>query len=345
MTTSRSPSVRPESVSRRQTLLPETESGDLPRQPPLLPDQPEEEAPRTPLPRRESWRPSEPEGSRASEKFPAPGGEGEAAMIEEERSAERRLRVRVRNVKGAEGQAEKRLMVYCPEKHRMLALEECEECPQFEGVSLDPTDRDSFLVCRMGEEYEVMDETLWGSTDLPSVPEVTIPEPSDRVTVEQIMTKAVVCVDASMSLETLTAILLDHGISGVPVVDEDRRPIGMISKSDLVRQNYEDGMGREMEEIIIESPETGFEYELGPGFHAQRIAKATVGEIMMPISFTVPRDASLARAAGLMAFEGVHRVPVVDGDGKVVGILSSLDILRWLAMESGYRTSFDVSGV
>jgi CBS domain-containing protein len=234
-------------------------------------------------------------------------------------------------------------MVYCPEKHRMIAIEDCEECSQFEGVSLDSTERDSFLVCRASREQEPMDEDLWGSTDLPTLPEVTIPGPSDRVTVTEVMTKDVLCVDMTMSLETLTALLLENGISGVPVVDEQRRPIGMISKSDLVRQHFDSDMGREMDDFVIQSPETGFEYELGPGFHAERIAKATVGEVMMPIAFTVPERASLARAAGLMAFEGVHRVPVVDARGRVVGILSSLDVLRWLASEAGYRQLDDLA--
>lgn len=247
-----------------------------------------------------------------------------------------RLRVRARKTGETEGSANKRLMVYCPKQHRMLALEECELCADYGGVSLDPTDRDSFLICRRSGESAADDETLWGSADLPTLPEVTIPEPSGRVRVAELMTRNVMCVEPSMSLETLTTLLLEHGISGAPVIDEDRRPIGMISKSDLVRQHYESEMGLELEDFTIESPETGFEYQLGPGFHAQRITRQTVGEVMMPLSFTVPETASLARAAGLMAFEGIHRVPVVDRKGRVVGILSTLDVLRWLAGQSGY---------
>lgn len=52
--------------------------------------------------------------------------------------------------------------------------------------------------------------------------------------------------------------------------------------------------------------------------------------------FTLPESASLSKAAALMAFEGVHRLPILSNDGKVVGILSALDVLRWLAKQQGY---------
>ncbi len=56
----------------------------------------------------------------------------------------------------------------------------------------------------------------------------------------------------------------------------------------------------------------------------------------MPKAFTLPASATLSRAAALMAFEGIHRVPVVSTDGRVVGIVSSLDVARWLARNDGY---------
>jgi CBS domain-containing protein len=70
---------------------------------------------------------------------------------------------------------------------------------------------------------------------------------------------------------------------------------------------------------------------VGPG--------ATVGDIMTPVTFTLTEDASVSRAAALMAFERVHRVPVVDAGGKVVGIVSALDVLGWLGREDGYVVS------
>jgi CBS domain-containing protein len=50
----------------------------------------------------------------------------------------------------------------------------------------------------------------------------------------------------------------------------------------------------------------------------------------------LPETASLGQAAALMALERIHRVPIVSGDGRVVGIISTLDISQWLAEQGGY---------
>ena len=60
-----------------------------------------------------------------------------------------------------------------------------------------------------------------------------------------------------------------------------------------------------------------------------------VRDIMTSVSFTLHEDQSLSKASALMAYEGIHRLPVVDAAGKVVGLLSSLDILHWLACKTG----------
>ena len=115
----------------------------------------------------------------------------------------------------------------------------------------------------------------------------------------------VVCVTPELDIEALMAVLLEHQIGGVPVVDHSGAPLGVVSKTDVVRACHDGQRG------------------------------ITVGEIMMPLAFALPADSSVARAAALMAIEGVHRVLVVD-DGAVVGILSSLDVLGWLGETAGY---------
>jgi CBS domain-containing protein len=60
---------------------------------------------------------------------------------------------------------------------------------------------------------------------------------------------------------------------------------------------------------------------------------------MMPFTISVASRAPITMAAALMSIEGVHRVPVVAPSGAVVGIVSALDILRFLAEADGYRAS------
>ena len=90
-------------------------------------------------------------------------------------------------------------------------------------------------------------------------------------------------------------------MSGLPVVNNWGRAIGVVSKTDLV------------------------ENEITSARDRRRVA-----DIMMPLVFALPPDASIAQAAALMAYEGVHRVIVVDRGGYVVGVVSSLDIARWV---------------
>lgn len=122
------------------------------------------------------------------------------------------------------------------------------------------------------------------------------------------MRSPVVCVEPHQEARALCGVFMEHGISGAPVVDSFGRPVGMVSKTDVVRWNCERSGVRE----------------------------PTVAELMVPKPVCVKSSESIARAAAVMAFEGVHRVPIVDGSGHIVGIVSSIDVLAWLAREHGY---------
>lgn len=57
---------------------------------------------------------------------------------------------------------------------------------------------------------------------------------------------------------------------------------------------------------------------------------------MVCISFMLAETVSLSRAAALMAYEQVHRLPVVSTERRVVGVISALDVAGWLARNDGY---------
>ncbi|MGE0547167.1 MAG: response regulator [Kofleriaceae bacterium] len=108
------------------------------------------------------------------------------------------------------------------------------------------------------------------------------------------------------SADTLTNLLLERGAGGVSVVDDDERVVGMVTRSDLLRARTETELDR------------------------------AVDDVMTPFAFSMPADAPLTRAAALMAHEGVHRLVVTDGDRRPVGMVTSLDIMRWVAREAGF---------
>jgi CBS domain-containing protein len=146
-----------------------------------------------------------------------------------------------------------------------------------------------------------------------------------NTSVRHIMTSPVILARADTSVEAIAEIMFAKSISAVPVVDDQNRPIGIVSKTDLLRVRHEEGDTEEQN--TVGDPETGM--------HQER-ARATAGEVMTPMVFSVRAETPVATAAALMAQERIHRVPVVSATGEVVGILSALDVLEWLARGAGY---------
>ena len=140
----------------------------------------------------------------------------------------------------------------------------------------------------------------------------------------EVMTRSVVAVRPEMSLEEVTEVFLARSISGAPVIDDAGRPIGVVSKTDLLRAAHDAGDSGELEDVVEH------------GYHVHAMSVPRVADVMTPLVFALSQDAPVSRAAALMAFEGVHRVPVVDDDGVLVGIVSAIDVLRWMAREHGY---------
>ena len=57
---------------------------------------------------------------------------------------------------------------------------------------------------------------------------------------------------------------------------------------------------------------------------------------MMPLALTLGEHATVAQAAALMSLEDVHHVPIVADSGRLIGVVSTFDIVRWLATNDGF---------
>ncbi|MCA9673308.1 MAG: CBS domain-containing protein [Myxococcales bacterium] len=126
-----------------------------------------------------------------------------------------------------------------------------------------------------------------------------------KTTVGEVMSTKLSWAKASMPIADLTALLIDEGVSAAPVLDDARRPIGIITKTDLVK--------------------------LGD------CGARTVAELMTTTTYSLQESTSIADAIATMGFEGIHHAPVVNDDGTVTGMLSSVDLLRWIAQREGYK--------
>ena len=141
--------------------------------------------------------------------------------------------------------------------------------------------------------------------------------------VRDVMTTPVVTVSPETTFPDLVDRLLEHGISGLPVVDADNQLVGIVTEADLITKEAYGGERRRALAALA---------DLVGGGHTRWAPKgqgATAAQVMtMPVHTARPSE-SVRAAARRMIEERVKRLPVVD-DGRVVGILSRTDLLRLL---------------
>ena len=149
-------------------------------------------------------------------------------------------------------------------------------------------------------------------------------------TVAQGMTPNPITVTPQTPLEEAIKILAEKKISGLPVQDEAGKLVGVISETDLMWQ--ETGVEPPPYIMILDS----LIYLQNPARYNKEIHKAlgqTVGEVMSDKPITIQLDRSLKEAAQTMHEKQIRRLPVVDNEGKLVGILTQGDIIRMMAAE------------
>lgn len=154
-------------------------------------------------------------------------------------------------------------------------------------------------------------------------------------TLNELCSRRVTCVRPDVSIESLAALLDEHGTCAMPVVNDEGRPVGIVATAELARLILNGDAMQEGEPPRV-ALGRGVSYNLGPAYHVERWPRATVDEIMTPFLFSLPAHTSVSRAAALMAYEGIDHLMVVDEDGSVAGVVSALDLLRSYATRAGF---------
>jgi CBS domain-containing protein len=132
---------------------------------------------------------------------------------------------------------------------------------------------------------------------------------SNDMLIADLMTIDPVTVAVDALLEEVAHLCQANGISGLPVIDDEGRLVGVISQTDLVAI-HDSRVGR-----LIRAEPSGLR----------------VGEVMTSPAVTLPMTASLRDAARLMRDEHIHRVVAIDDDGRPAGVLSSSDFVTLYA--------------
>jgi len=120
---------------------------------------------------------------------------------------------------------------------------------------------------------------------------------------KDIMTRLVVTARADLPLDELVRIMRERELSGLPVVRPEGRLVGFVAQDDVfLRRSGSDRVGA--------------------------AAPATTEEVMVRQVITAREETTVSELAALMCRHRIHRLPVCDGEGQVLGIVSSMDICR-----------------
>jgi len=148
-------------------------------------------------------------------------------------------------------------------------------------------------------------------------------------TVGEVMSPNPITVKPETPLQDAIKLLAENRISGLPVVDDSRKLIGVLSESDLMWQ--ESGIEAPPYIMLLDS----IIYLQNPARHEKEIHKAlgqTVGEVMSDSPIFLKATQSLREAAHIMNDKKIRLLPVIDPDThQVVGILTQGDIIRDMA--------------
>ena len=186
-----------------------------------------------------------------------------------------------------------RELVLCPRLASSVPVARCGACEHCQ--SIEPAD-------------------ARGTGAVRCAPPMSEPEPAQsftlpRLAVADVMTRDVICVRSTLSLDAAALLFLEHAVKTLPVVDRDHQLVGML-----------------------------YDVDVQLAAQAGRSTDRTVAGAMLPAALMIPESTPVTRAAALMAFEGISCLAVVAPGGEIVGVLSASDLLFWLARADGYLT-------
>ena len=151
-------------------------------------------------------------------------------------------------------------------------------------------------------------------------------------TAADLMTSNPISIREMATVQEAVTLLTDKGISAAPVIDRAGKPIGVLSRTDLLVHD------REKAEYLARAPEYYRKEDLAlesgealeEGFQVLAADPALVKDMMTPVVFSVTPDVPAQRVVTDMHELKVHRMFVVDRSGVLVGVISALDVLRHL---------------
>jgi len=137
--------------------------------------------------------------------------------------------------------------------------------------------------------------------------------------VRDVMTKDVVSIRPFATLKEAAELLVQHRISGLPVVDGDGRVVGVLSEGDILFREREAPEPKGLLARLLEVEPLDVKWKL---------EAHTAGAAMTAPPVTISPRKAVSEAASVMIDAGVNRLPVVDDEGRLLGIVTRADLVR-----------------
>jgi CBS domain-containing protein len=151
-------------------------------------------------------------------------------------------------------------------------------------------------------------------------------------TAEELMSPNPVSIRQEATIPEAVALLTDNGFSAAPVIDASGRPVGVLSRTDLLVHD------REKADYVASPREyyeqTDLKHRLAgnssDGFQVVNVDRDVIADVMTPVVFSVRLDTPANEVVYQLLKLKVHHLFVVDEAGALVGVISAMDVLRHL---------------
>ena len=149
---------------------------------------------------------------------------------------------------------------------------------------------------------------------------------------EDIMTSPTITIGKDKNVKEALNLLADNNISGVPVTDEDGKLIGIISGADIMRYSQQ-------KKMIPFSNTSLWVTQFGDSDEDLQVIRSSyenlyrtmVEQIMTKKVYSASKDTPISELAKLMNKNYINRIPIVDSDKKVIGIVTRNDLVKYMA--------------
>lgn len=145
--------------------------------------------------------------------------------------------------------------------------------------------------------------------------------------VSDVMTREVISVKPDAPIMDVIGLLFDKKMSGLPVIDAQGKLLGMVTEKNILSYILPSYIGKVGRFIYREDPKSTKK-------KFAELAGMTVTQFMRTDVISSRGDVSLCEVARIMLTQKIRRIPVVDAEGMLVGIIARGDILRSMALDA-----------